>query len=63
MICPNCGSKMSVAWTNDIIDMVERKRRCPNCGKYFMSIEVLKRSMDRDEASAKKRGIESSRHD
>lgn len=62
MIFPNCGSKLSVAWTNDLLDVIERNRRCPNCGKYYKSVEVLKRSIDRDEASAKKRGIESARH-
>lgn len=62
MICPNCGSKLNVNNTEDLKDLVRRKRRCKMCGRYFVTYEVLERQYDRDEASAKKRGIESARH-
>ncbi|WP_281680142.1 NrdR family transcriptional regulator [Synergistes jonesii] len=55
MICPNCGSKMNVNNTEDLLDIVRRKRRCKNCGKYFITYEVLERPSDRDGAAAKKR--------
>lgn len=55
MICPNCGSKMNVNNTEDLLDIVRRKRRCKNCGKYFITYEVLERQSDRDGAAARKR--------
>ncbi len=62
MICPNCGSKLNVNNTEDLKDMVLRKRRCKMCGRYFVTYEILERQYDRDEATAKKRGLESARH-
>lgn len=62
MICPNCGSKLNVNNTEDLKDMVLRKRRCKMCGRYFVTYEILERQYDRDEATAKKRGLESTRH-
>ena len=62
MICPNCGSKLNVNNTEDLKDMVLRKRRCKMCGRYFVTYEILERQYDRDEATAKMRGLESTRH-
>ncbi|MDO5562794.1 MAG: hypothetical protein Q4F74_04195 [Synergistaceae bacterium] len=42
MRCPYCGEeKTAVRETTDYTYQVGRKRLCPKCGKYFLTLEQL----------------------
>ena len=41
MICPICGSELSVVCTRQSDDVVVRKRRCTNCNHTIYTQEIL----------------------